>query len=123
MTFKGIGLFLMVGLFSILPLISIAQDDGNDPDKLGAPNIIKGGKSSTSKHKMSSQEKKLAKAKKKRMKEAAKAEKEAKKFHDKIQSKSTREMMKASKNKSDAWHDNKKVPWWKKIFRKKGRST
>ncbi len=122
MKLKGIVIFLMLGLFSTLPYYSLGQESSNDPDKLGAPNIIKGGKSASSKHKMSSQEKKAAKAKEQRMKDAAKAEKEARKFHEKIQSKSTKEMMKASKNKSEGLHDNKKTPWWKKLFRKKGHS-
>ena len=121
MRLKGLGILLLIGIFSVLPFISIAQDIGGDPDKVGAPNVIRGGKDGPSKHKVSPQEKKAEDTKAKQMKEAAKAEKAAIKYHEKIQSKQTKEMMKASKAKSDSYNQNKKPPWWKRIFMKKQR--
>jgi hypothetical protein len=121
MKLNGLGIILLIGIFSALPFITIAQDVGGDPDKVGAPNVIRGGKSGPSKHKLSPQEKKAADTKAKQMKDAAKAEKAAAKFHEKIQSKQTKEMMKASRAKADAYNQNKKPPWWKRIFMKKQR--
>ena len=119
MKLKGLGIFLFIGIFSVLPFISIAQDVGGDPDKVGAPNVIKGGKSGPSKHKDTPAEKKVAAAKAKQAKDAAKALKAATKYHEKIQSKQTKEMMKASKAKADSYNQNKKTPWWKRLFTKK----
>jgi hypothetical protein len=121
MKLKGLGILLMIGIFSVLPFYSIAQNGMGDPDKVGAPNVIKGGKGGSS-HKSSSAEKKVVKAKEKQAKDAAKAYKAAMKYHEKIQSKQTKEMMKASKSKADAYNQNKRPPWWKRLFMKKGSS-
>ncbi len=120
MRFKLLGILFFTGIFLINPILSSAQESSNDPDKLGAPNIIRTGKSGN-KHKLNKQEKQAAKTKAKQQKEADKAAKAAAKFHEKIQSKATKQMMKESRNKSEALHGNKKIPWWKKIFRKKSR--
>jgi hypothetical protein len=105
--------FLFIGILSLLPALIMAQD--NDPDKLGAPNVIETGNSGN-KHKMSANEKKAADTKARQKKEGDKMYKAALKQHAKNQSKNTRDMMKASKKQADKINSNDKKPWWKRIF-------
>jgi hypothetical protein len=106
-------MYLAVVALSLLPVFLMAQD--NDPDKLGAPNVIETGRSGN-KHKMSANEKKAADTKARQKKEGDKIYKAALKQHEKNQSKNTRDMMKASRKTSEKGRDNNKKPWWKRIF-------
>ncbi len=110
---------VLLGMFLSLPCWMAAQD--NDPDKLGAPNVIHTSSHEKENPKVVDAQKKAAKVKKQQEKDAAKAEKEGKKFHESIQSKNTKEMMKESRSKSEAWNSNSRPPWWKRIFMKKQR--
>jgi hypothetical protein len=110
---NGYKKYLVLAALSLFPLFMMAQD--NDPDKLGAPNVIETGRSGN-KHKMSANEKKAADTKARQKKEGDKMYKAALKQHEKNQSKNTREMMKASRKTSEKGRDNNKKPWWKRIF-------
>ena len=107
-----LGLGFIIGI-SLMPFHAKAQD--NDPDHLGAPNIIKSGHSGNV-HKPDKNEKKAAAIKAKQKKEADKAYKEGQKFHQSIQQSNTKAMMKESKRKAQKVRDNDPRPWWKKIF-------
>jgi len=95
-------------LFFISFLTAYSQEKGTGPKE----------KSVSTQRKI--QKKERFEAREKRRKE--KAERKAiKKHHKRIQTKTVRKRMKKSKNKAILNHDNKREPFFKRLFKKKKR--